>query len=136
MGDSLGWSQHLGDGSCQPLPLAFFGFELLAPGFREFVVFRAAVVIGGAPAGLDPAAAFEAMQRRIQRALLNLQNLARDLMEALGNAPAVLGAEGESSENQEIQSSLRKFDALLIAVRDSIWHSFPLSFDMYFYRSL
>ena len=87
----------------------------------EFVVFGAAIVFGGAPAGFDPAAAFEAVEGGIEGALLNLENVAGNLLYALGDGPAVLGFEGEGAEDEEVEGALRKIDALR--------HLLPLSFD-------
>jgi len=106
--------EHLGDGGGQLLPFALFGFELFAPAAREFIVFRAAIVLGCAPARLDPGAAFETMQRWIERALLHLEDFARNLMDALGDGPAVHGFKSESPEDQEIERALRKIDALFV----------------------
>src|SRR6267154_6069475 len=72
---SLRGLQDLGYGAGQFAPGVFFGRELLAAAARELVVFGAAIVFRGAPAGFDPAAAFQAMQRRVQRALLDLQDV-------------------------------------------------------------
>jgi hypothetical protein len=44
--------------------------------------------------------------------LLNAQNVARHLLDALGDAPAVLRSETESPEDQEIQSALGQIDSL------------------------
>ena len=57
---------------------------------RQRVELGAAVVVGGAPLGLDPAAPLEAVQRRIERALLHAQGVARDQLDALRDRPAVL----------------------------------------------
>ena len=56
----------------------------------ECVVFRAAIVFGSTPAGFDPASTFEAVEGGIQRALLNLENVAGNLLNALGDGPTVL----------------------------------------------
>ena len=42
-------------------------------------------------------------------------------MDSFGNGPAVVGAEGESSEDQEVQRALRKVDTL-------VSHLLPLGF--------
>ena len=55
------------------LPFGFFGFELFEACFSELVKFSAAIIFGRAPAGSDPAAAFEAMEGGIERALLDLR---------------------------------------------------------------
>src|SRR5215468_10127327 len=87
--------------------LANCGREL-APGAGFCVETRAAVVLGGAPARLDPAAALEPMERRVQRALLDVERRAGDLVEALGDGPSVLRLEGHGLEDQEIEGPLWK----------------------------
>lgn len=52
------------------------------------------------------------MQRGIQRTLLNAQNIARYLLQALGNCPAMLRSQGKNSQDQKIKRSLGKFKAL------------------------
>jgi len=49
---------------------------------------------------------FEPVQRRIERALLDLKDFTGNLLDALGDGPAMFGSEGESFENQQIQRSL------------------------------
>src|SRR5438128_3180746 len=79
--------EHEADGLHERRPRARFGIELAPPGTRQLVVLRLAVVVGGAPFGPDPAATFEPMERRVERALRNLESLARNLMDAFGHRP-------------------------------------------------
>jgi len=69
----------LSHGGCEFSPGALFGFQLLLAGTRELVKFGASVVFRSSPVRLDPAATLQSVQSRIQRALLNFQNVARDL---------------------------------------------------------
>ena len=59
--------------------------------------------------------------------MLNLQDAAGNLMDAFGDGPAVFGAEGESSQNEEIESALREVDGL------RWWHGVV---PLYFYRNI
>src|SRR5580700_942655 len=74
------------------LPVRHFPFELLAASFRE---------------GVEPG---EAIERGVERTLLDLQDVARGLLDALGNAPAVHGLERECFENQKSEGALQDFD--------------------------
>src|SRR3984957_647738 len=112
IGRSLGGFQDLSDGGDEFLPFGFFSFELLQAGLGEFVKFSAAIIFGRAPAGFDPAATFEAMEGRVEGALLNLQHAAGTLMEAFGDSPAVFWAEGESTQDQETESALGEVEGL------------------------
>jgi hypothetical protein len=102
----------LGNGGGQLFPFPFFDFELLPAVLCKFVVFRPAIIFRCAPACLDPAAAFETMQRGIQRTLLNQKYLTRNLVDALGNGPSVHRLEKQSAQDQEIERALRKIDGL------------------------
>ena len=70
--------------------------------------------------GFDPTAALKTMESRVHRALLDLQDAARDLLDALRNGPAVLRLERERLQDQEVQSALRQVDAF-------IRHDFPIA---------
>src|SRR5215469_12055982 len=91
------------------------------PNSRELVVFRAPVIVRCSPLRLDPTTALQTMQGRIKRPLLYLKNIARHLLNALGNGPAVLRTKRERAQDQEVESTLRKVDPLH-------WHVFPFRF--------
>ncbi len=55
---------------------------------------------------LNPTAALKAVQSGIQRTLLNAEHIAGDLLDAFRNGPAVLRTQGESPEDEQIQSAL------------------------------
>src|SRR4029453_2908859 len=85
----LGRAQYRGDRLGQTLPIGALTFQLPTPGPRETVKFGVAAGFRGLPFGFQPAAGFEAMQRRIERTLLHLQNVLRDLLQPLGDRVAV-----------------------------------------------
>src|SRR4029453_17089784 len=62
---------HARDRQRQPLPLSGFGLEAPAARPGQPVVLGAAVVLGGSPVGVDEAALLDAMERRVERALLD-----------------------------------------------------------------
>src|SRR5438270_13848259 len=53
-------------------PMLLFGQELFSPRGCQFVIARLAIVIGNAPLGFDPALRFQAIERGIERALLDV----------------------------------------------------------------
>ena len=59
------------------------------PAAVEPIVARAAVVVGRPPVAGDQAVLLEALQRRIERALVHLENSLRHLLDALADPPAV-----------------------------------------------
>jgi hypothetical protein len=63
------------------------------------------------------AAAFEAVKRGIERALANVQSLARNLMKALRNGPPMTSFKTQGLEDQEVERPLRKVE-LVFGHRD------------------
>jgi hypothetical protein len=59
---------------------------------------------------LDPSASLEPMQSRIQRPLLNTQDVARDLLHSLGNSSTMLCPERQRAQDKQVQSSLWKIN--------------------------
>jgi hypothetical protein len=51
------------------------------------------------------------MEGRIERALLDAEDLTRHLLHALGNTPSMLGLEREGAEDKEVEGALRQIDA-------------------------
>lgn len=94
------------DGGGETVPVGGFFFELDAAGGGEGIELGDAAGFGFGALALDPAFVLEAMESGVQGALLNLQNVAGDLLDALGDGPAVLGLESQGFEDQEIESAL------------------------------
>src|SRR5690242_20286214 len=87
-------------------PVGGFLFELGAAGRGQRIKFGLTARFGFFPLGFDPGFLFQAMQSRVERALLDLQNFTGNLLNALGDGPTVLGLGRNGFEDQEIQSSL------------------------------
>ena len=63
----------------------------------------------------------ETMQRRIQSALVHLENVVGDLADSLGDGPAVHGTERDSLEDQEVNGALDEVGRLAqIAILPSV----------------
>jgi hypothetical protein len=92
----------------QAIPIGGFLFELSAAGGSKRVEASAAAGFGLARFGFDPAVKLKAMQCGIEGALLDLQDLAGDLLDALGDGPAVLRLQGEGFEDEEVESALNE----------------------------
>ena len=71
----------------------------------EAVVLRFAIVLGGAPVAVDQSLMLEAIQRGIERALLNEQCAAGDLLDAKEHAVAVQLAERDRLQNEEVEGA-------------------------------
>ena len=70
----------LRNGAGQAAPVPGFGFELFPALPGERIILGVAAGFGFAPLGREPAALFEAVQGGIERALLHLEDVARDLL--------------------------------------------------------
>jgi len=100
-------TQDAADDAGDAFPLFGFEGELLRSLFGDRVEFRFAVVVGGAPAGGDPALLLEAEQGSVDGAFVQFQNVLADLLDAAGDAEAVLRAEGvERFEDHEVEGAL------------------------------
>src|SRR6185436_5505648 len=69
------------------------------------VVLRFAIVLGGAPVAVDQSLMLEAIECGVQRALLNEQCAAGDLLDTKEHAIAVQLAERDCLENEEVESA-------------------------------
>jgi hypothetical protein len=101
-------AHDVGDGGGEAVPVRGFVIELLTAKTSEGVELGAAIVFAGLPFGRDPALLFEFVKSRIERAVADLENVARDLREALADGPAVERFESEDFEDEEIESALEE----------------------------
>src|SRR6185437_14653897 len=101
--------QKCRDGGGGLLPAGALGVQLTAAGGGEAIVTGAAAVFGGAPAGGDPAGGLHAVQRGVERPLLDPQEIAGDLVDVLGDAEAVhafLRAALQGVQHQQVERAL------------------------------
>ena len=82
--------------------------ELLPAGLGQRVEAGAPVGLGRAPLGGDPALMLQAVQRRIERALLHAQQFVRDLLDALRDRPAVHRLERDRPQDQQVERALNQ----------------------------
>src|SRR5215831_4924275 len=80
-------------------PLGCLAFELCAAARSERVVLCAPVIFGGLPHGLDPAGPFESAEGGEERSGIDFENVAADLLDALGDAVAMHRLERERLQN-------------------------------------
>src|SRR5262245_37166021 len=73
------------NGAGQLFPFARFDVELLPALRRQAIELGATVVLGGALVEGDPSALDEAVQRRVQRPLLDQQDIVRAALDRLDN---------------------------------------------------
>ncbi len=89
-----------------------FLFQLLAAGAGERVELCHPAGLGGSPLGLDPGLLLQTMERRVEGPLLNLKSFPGNLLDALGDGPAVLGLVGDGPEDQQVERSLDEIGGL------------------------
>ena len=90
------------------LAVGALGVELSTPCPRELIELGVAASVGRSPLGSEPSSCFETMKRGVERALLHLENVLRDLLQALGDSVPVKGTERHDLENQEVERALEQ----------------------------
>jgi hypothetical protein len=113
----------LRDRGGEPFPQRGFLLELFLPGLCKGVVLRAAVLLGHAPLRLDPPLIFEALQRRVERPLLDQQDVARQLTDTARDRPAVQRFEGQRLEDQQVERALDEVDGFRMSLPMMIYTS-------------
>src|SRR5437867_6800739 len=94
------------DGSSEALPGGPLGRELTASVAGNAVVLGAAVVVGGSPVRGDPATVLEPMECGVERTLIDLEHVPRELLDPLRDAPAVHRLERDGFEDEEVEGPL------------------------------
>src|SRR6266850_2804214 len=91
-------------------PAFGFGKQLFSARPRQRVVLGFAVVLRRTPFGGDPSPLFQAQQCRIERALVELKQIFRHLLDALRDAIAVQRPKRfESLQNNQVERALQHF---------------------------
>jgi len=110
------------DGGGEAVPVGGFFFELEVTSAAEGVELGDASGFGFGAFSLNPAFLFEAVQGGVEGALLDLEDFAGDLLDTLGDGPAVLGLESEGFEDQKVESALNEVvrfaHSMIIYTRD------------------
>src|ERR1700755_3531303 len=94
---------HARDGEREPVPARLLLFELFAARARQRVELRVAARLVRLPLGGDPDLLLDAVERRVERAPLDVEHLARHLPYALYDAVAVERPERERLEYQHVE---------------------------------
>jgi hypothetical protein len=95
-------------------PTAGFASQLSAAGGTQTIKARFPIVGGGAPFRGDPALLFQALQGRVESAMLDQEFVLGGLLDGAGNPLTVLGTEGEGTEDEEVESTLEEGEAVFI----------------------
>src|SRR4030095_8686960 len=81
--------KYVAYGSGKAVPIRFLARQMLAALRRQLVELSLPAVVRLAPLGGEPDSLFQAMERGVQRALLDLQHFLGDLPDSLGDAVSV-----------------------------------------------
>src|SRR5690606_2002099 len=113
------------DGLGQAVPARHLIAQTLPPRRGQSVVLRPSVVLAHSPLALDESPVLEAVERRVERALLDLESATRDLLDTEQHAIPVQLAEGEGLQDQEVEGAGKEFrgighDSLLVELGESV----------------
>ena len=100
--------------------------ELFPAGARERVELRAARVLRLAPLGVEPARALQPLERGEERAGIDLEHAARDLLDAPRDAEAVHRLEAERLEDEHVERALDDIGVRLVHAKTALDRCGPL----------
>src|SRR5262245_29493171 len=103
-------SHDLADRTGKLVPRSRLGDELSFSDGGELVVFRTATVFRQRPLRFDPAAVLHAVERWIQRALLDLKRVLGRVLYPARDAESVHRSPRQRLEDDEIECALEQFD--------------------------
>src|SRR5262249_21538742 len=101
-----GRPEHELDGSGVGAPSGGFRHELLSPGSGQPVELGSTSFRRNAPLGEEPATLLEAVKRRIEGALMDLEHLVRGRADLARDRPAVERSTAHDREDEEVQRAL------------------------------
>src|SRR5262249_9811461 len=90
------------------IPLRHLALERAPAEPRQRVIFRAPSELAGLPLGFDPALLFQLVQRGVERAVADLEDIARHLQEPLADRPSMQRLEREDLQQQEVERALNQ----------------------------
>jgi hypothetical protein len=108
------WAQHTGNGADDLIPAAPLLGQILPTSRRNAVVLRFAVVLGRPPERRDQPAFLQTVQRRVQRAVLHLENVFRSALDRRRDGMAVRRRQQNGPQNKHIQGSLHHFNPVVV----------------------
>src|SRR5262249_42843730 len=99
---------HARDCAREALPICGFLLQLLPSQTRERVELGSPIVFGRFPLGRDPAFLLQFVQGWIEGAVADLENVSRNLLQALPDGPTMQRLERQYLQKQQIQGPLDK----------------------------
>src|SRR5260370_5552285 len=103
-------AQYTANHARDALPVCRLALQLLSAALGDGVEPGFAIVLRGAPIGIDPALLLEPQQRGIYGAFVQLQHLLADLFDAAGNAESMKRPQGvQCFQDHEVERALQHF---------------------------
>jgi hypothetical protein len=109
---SGGLVEDAGDGVDEAAPLRGLHGEPLAPGLREAVELHAPLGLREPPLGLDPAVPLQPVERRVERPLLDAEDVGAHPLDPPGDGVPVSGPPGERLEDQRVEGAVEQLGRL------------------------
>src|SRR5688572_5671925 len=106
----FGGCHHLPDDGHITRPALGLGAELASPAGGEPIELRLAVVLRESPLGLDEATCFHAVERRVQRRVLDAELTIGGLSQPAEDVVPMHGAPGEGLEDEHVEGALEDVD--------------------------
>jgi hypothetical protein len=106
--ESSGRPQHRSYCDANPLPVVGFEDQLLATFLSQRVKSGSAIIRGLTPPGPNPASPLHAIEGRIDRALLDPEEILGQELDPLGYTPTVQGTGLHNLQHQQVKGALQK----------------------------
>src|SRR6185312_1598389 len=106
-------SENRGDGRRVARPYGRLLAEAAASRRCELVIARAAVVLGGAPLGAEPTAAFHPLEGLVESVVVDAEGAVGPVLEPSGDGVAVHGAPAQGLEDEQVEGALEQWEAVV-----------------------
>src|SRR5712692_5356808 len=103
-------TENARDRFSNPLPTGMLRREMPPARGGQAVKFCAPVICGSSPFAFDPSFLQEPLERGIERAVLDLENVLRGLLDELGDAVAVHRPPAKRAQDEQVQGSLQEVE--------------------------
>src|SRR4029450_9810649 len=109
---SLPRIENTSDRTHHLFPFAGFGGEARAAGTRQLVIARPAIVVRAAPLGRDEPRPLQALQRWIQRPVIDQEDVFGTALNRRRNAVAMARPEDKSLGEERVERSLEELNTI------------------------